>query len=134
MCEAAKLTNAIDQSECRLTVLSQVDWLVCRDTVVRPDISVACGDAPPRHQETPPALVVEVLSDATKNRDTTVKRELYELQRVPWYFIADPVGESLIALCLDEGGQYESISVGEAISMELCGDCHLVLPTARLFK
>lgn len=38
----------------------------------------------------PPDLVIEILSSSTARRDRTVKRDLYQRQRVAQYWIVDP--------------------------------------------
>ena len=65
------LTNAIDHARCSASVLAEIDWIISEDTVVRPDISVICGPPPEGHIESAPAMVVEVLSESTRNATPT---------------------------------------------------------------
>ena len=39
----AALQVAIDSAGCDATVLVEIDWIVSRDTVLRPDVTVVCG-------------------------------------------------------------------------------------------
>ncbi|MFM8539555.1 MAG: Uma2 family endonuclease, partial [Planctomycetaceae bacterium] len=119
--------NAIDAAGCRATVLAEIDWIVTNDTVVRPDIVVVCGPAPPQHVEEPPALVAEILSPATRDRDLTVKRELYEANGVPWYWIVDPDHAEPSLLRLGETGRYEPVLARGRIELDLCADCRITL-------
>lgn len=124
---AAALWNAIDAVSCRATVLAEIDWVVTDDTVVRPDLSVVCGPAPARHVVEVPALVVEVLSAATRVRDLTVKRELYEARGVRWYAILDPDGAETALLRLGETGRYEPRPAAGKQAIDLCPDCLISL-------
>ena len=120
---AAALWNAINATDCRATVLAEIDWIVANDTVVRPDLVVVCGPAPPRHVERPPALVAEILSTATRDRDLTVKRELYETHGVRWYVIIDPDDGESVLLRLGKAGRYESFPASGRREIDLCPDC-----------
>ena len=121
----AALTNSIDAFGCSASVLVEIDWIIGNDTVVRPDASVICGEPPDRHIQSPPAMVVEVLSDSTRERDVTLKRAIYQEQKVPWYVIADPDNSSIELLHLGENGEYESISVVDKMDIAICDDCLL---------
>ncbi len=123
----ATLWNAIDASGCDATVLVEIDWIVSDDTVVRPDLVVVCGPAPRRHVEQAPALVVEILSAATRERDLTVKRDLYEAQGVRWYAIIDPDEGRSTILRLGESGLYESREASGSQQIDLCPDCALAV-------
>ncbi len=80
---AHKLWDQIERHGCKTCeVFGELDWIVSNDTVVRPDVSVTCGQAVQRFIEQPPALVVEVISSSTADKDRTVKLDLYERQRV----------------------------------------------------
>jgi Uma2 family endonuclease len=124
---AATLWNAIDATGCHATVLAEIDWIVADDTVVRPDLVVVCGSAPPRHVEQPPALVAEILSAATRDRDLTVKRELYETHGVRWYLIIDPDAGESVLLRLGKAGRYESFPASGVREIDLCPDCTLAV-------
>lgn len=133
----AALGNGIDAAECAATVLVEIDWIVSRDTVVRPDVTVVCGPEPEGHVMTPPALVVEVLSEATRDRDTVFKRSLYEEQGVPAYLIADPEQRNVQVLVLGPDGRYASnlcSAVTEPVTLELCRDCRITFHPAWLFR
>jgi Uma2 family endonuclease len=124
---AAAFWNAIDASGCRATVLAGIDWIVTNDTVVRPDLVVVCGPTPQRHVEQSPALVAEILSAATRDRDLTVKRELYEANGVRWYLIIDPDEGRSALLRLGKTGRYESLPAFGRQEIDLCPDCTISL-------
>jgi Uma2 family endonuclease len=120
---AATLWNAIEAAGCRATVLAEIDWIIGSDTVVRPDLVVVCGPAPERHVVETPALVVEILSAATRARDLTIKRDLYEAQRVRWYLIIDPDEGQSALLRLNATGRYEPVPLEHRQAIELCPGC-----------
>lgn len=116
------LTNGIDSAACHASVLAEIDWIVAKDTVVCPDASVICGDPPDRHIEKAPAIVVEVLSVATRERDLNHKRLLYGNNQVPWYLIADPDNSSVLVLQLNDRRQYVSVACDGNVDLEICGE------------
>jgi Uma2 family endonuclease len=129
--------NAVEAASCSATVLVGIDWIVSRDTVVRPDMTIVCGAPPEGHIERAPALIVEILSEATRDRDLVFKRAIYEEQRVPWYVIADPEEKTLQMLSLDTNGRYEVEQLTATSGkrpLSLCGDCEIILDTTRLFR
>lgn len=128
-----ELNRSIDDSGCQAAVLAEIDWIVSRDTVVRPDVSVVCGSAPPRHIEQPPALVAEVLSAATRDRDLGEKKDLYRDHGVRWYLIVDPEKNSLAAFSLT-AGNYQPTPANELLLVDLCSDCHLALNVPRTLR
>lgn len=130
------LGNAIDAAVCDATVLVEIDWIVTKDTVFRPDITVVCGPEPAGHVLRPPALIVEVLSEATRGRDTQFKRDLYAAQGVAWYVIADPDAASVEVLSLRDDGYVATAlpAAGESLTIELCSACRITFDPARLFR
>ena len=127
------LRVAIDQQGCRATALSELDWIVSDDTVVRPDVVVICGDAPDKHLESPPALVAEVLSPSTRQNDLTFKRDLYASQRVGIYLILDPESQTFEHLQLTASGNYEPADAATRLTFRVCDDCVIQVDADRLF-
>ncbi|MGD1949383.1 MAG: Uma2 family endonuclease [Leptolyngbyaceae cyanobacterium] len=56
-----------------------------------------------RLNESPPLLVVEVVSESTKVVDYRAKRSEYSVLDIPEYWIVDPLVEKITILTLDEG-------------------------------
>lgn len=142
---AALLKAAVDAAgaDCGATVLAEIDWIVADDTVVRPDLVIVCGAEPPGHVEQPPALAVEILSPATRQRDLTVKRDLYAASGVGWYLIIDPdwqgtsieprKPQTLATLLRLGGGSPPAYSEWPAAKLvELCDHCQFVLALDQL--
>ena len=125
------LTNGIDSAGCNASVLAEVDWIIAETTVVRPDASVVCGEPPDGHINFAPAIVVEVLSAATRERDLNHKRALYENQGVPWYLIADPDHACISVLRLNDQRAYASVAVDAVMELAICGDCRLTIDLRR---
>lgn len=113
----ALLTNAIDSIECNATVLLGIDWIVSDDTVVRPDVSVVCGGPPERHIEQAPALIVEVISEGTCDRDEIWKKELYEREGVDWYLLVD--SDSMRCFRLNSTCEYLEVNIESIMSIKI---------------
>jgi len=132
----AALANAVDAAGCNTTVLVEIDWIVSPDKVVRPDVTAICGPEPAGHVEHPPALIVEILSDATRDRDLVFKRDLYAAQGVRWYIILDPDAGTILPLRLTAERGYASPldQHGPSYAIDLCDNCRIDLDTCRLFR
>ena len=124
---------AIDAAGCDAAVLVEIDWIISRDTILRPDLTVVCGPVPKRHVEDVPALVVEILSPGTRDRDQTFKKEMYQREGVSWYLIVDPDKETLLALKLHDG-EYQPMSHSDILTIDICGTCSLSVRVDRLFQ
>ena len=130
---ASKLGNEINANEsCRekVEVVAEVDWNISNSTVVRPDISVLCGPLPEKHIVSPPAIVVEILSQSTRDRDLSYKRTLYQTQGVPYYLIIDPDAKTYTQLKLKDGS-YQEISSGPTATFTICETCTIEIPIAE---
>jgi Uma2 family endonuclease len=57
----------------------------------------------------PPDIVVEALSPTSRDRDLGRKRNLYEAEGVPEYWIADPETPGLMLFVLNAAGRYEQV-------------------------
>lgn len=89
-----------------------IDWKIAEDTVVQPDVLVACFPIiDSKFIERAPTLVVEVLSPSTRSKDLTIKRGIYLDQRVKYYVIIDPDTEQYTVLQL-QGDDYAEVAQG----------------------
>jgi Uma2 family endonuclease len=131
---AAALIAAIDTAECDATVLMEIDWIIDRDTVVRPDLTIVCGKPPAGHVEDTPALAVEIVSPASVERDTIRKRALYQEETVPWYLIVDPETRSTTALRLDATGVYSEVREETELQIDICESCNLSVDLTSIFR
>ena len=77
-------------SDCKnCTVYPPLDWKIADDTIVQPDVLIVCKKIDKKFLDFPPVLVVEVLSPSTASKDRGEKMELYQMQKVKYYLIAD---------------------------------------------
>jgi Uma2 family endonuclease len=127
------LLRDIEQRECDASVIFELDWVVFDDTVVRPDLVIVCGPPPERHIETPPAVVAEVISDASSRRDSIYKRDLYDEQGVGVYLLVDPENETLQVYHRNEGDEWTSVFVDSSIEIKLCEHCVIDVQKSELF-
>jgi Uma2 family endonuclease len=130
---AAKLVFQIESclqaQGCSCATYAGLDWIVSDDTVVRPDVMVVCGGQPGRHLERPPALAIEILSDATAEKDRTAKRILYERAGVGHYLLVDPVKKTIEWLELGDQGIFldrsGDIALAKNFSLTLADGCQI---------
>lgn len=128
----AAFKAAIDGTRCDATTLAEIDWIISDDTVVRPDAVILCGREPDRHVETTPAVVVEILSDTTRDRDLTWKRDLYQQARVPCYLVIDPDQNSLTAHKLDDRNEFQVVPAEDTLELQICGNSLLTIRVASI--
>lgn len=95
------LGNQLETIGCNCEIYTGLDWIVSDHTVVRPDLMLVFGEQPEMHLQRAPDLVVEVLSDATRERDLVAKRALYREHGVREYWIVDPDSRT-IEVCRGE--------------------------------
>jgi len=117
---AYQIQNSIRIKRCECCVYTGLDWIVQSDTVVRPDVMVVCGDQPERHLEKPPVLTVEILSEATAEKDLHAKRDLYEHNKVKHYLIVDTAQRSICWLELQANDKFEDVSSRIGDDGEFC--------------
>ena len=76
-------------------VLGEVDYKICDDTILRPDIVLTCGEINESYLIKAPEIIVEIVSKSTAKRDEKYKFAIYEAQKVKYYIIVYP--DDLIA-------------------------------------
>ncbi|GAB5442288.1 MAG: Uma2 family endonuclease [Fuerstiella sp.] len=108
---------------CDCRAIAELDWVVTQDTVVRPDLMVICGELPERHLQHPPAMVVEVLSPSTAEKDQTTKKRIYLQQKVPVYMLIDPGRKQVHAVRQGVDGVHEQVYTSDDqihLSVQAC--------------
>jgi Uma2 family endonuclease len=103
---------------------------VNRNTVIRPDLMVICGDQPVRHLERPPTLMVEVLSDATRTTDLEAKHSIAAENHVRHYLVVDPERRT-VQQAANTG--WQRMPATESISVPLDDRCIVTIEPSRLF-
>jgi Uma2 family endonuclease len=88
-----KIVNQLENnlSGCKdCEVMMPIDWKIDEDIIVQPDVSVICHLASGNYLRQAPVLIFEIFSPSTKEKDRTVKHELYEKAGVKYYVLVDP--------------------------------------------
>ena len=88
-------------------------YLPGEESVYQPDLVVVCDLAQivPEGLRGAPALIIEILSPGTADRDRTRKRLAYEAAGVPEYLLVDPLEQSGLLLRLEHGHYREAARV-----------------------
>lgn len=76
-------------------VYQAIDWKVSEDTVFIPDLLITCKPVGKKNLETPPELVVEILSPSTAVKDRNTKFTWYQLQKVKYYLLVNTDSETV---------------------------------------
>jgi len=71
-------------------VLSEVDYKVDDQTVLRPDVLLTCGDDGEAYLTKAPEIIVEVVSPSTARRDEVYKFDIYQSEKVKYYILVYP--------------------------------------------
>ena len=79
----------MSKDECNCATFYEIDWKINDETVVRPDVVIVCTEPKTSVLESPPILILEVLSPSTKAKDRKLKFGLYQEQGVKYYLMAD---------------------------------------------
>ncbi|WPM31558.1 Uma2 family endonuclease [Hydrogenobacter sp. T-2] len=81
------LDNTRDCNKC--FAFAELDWYISYDTVIRPDLMVLCGEIPDK-VESPPQMVVEIVSPSNRQMDEGLKFELCEREGVKYFVLLYP--------------------------------------------
>lgn len=118
-----RLRKSLEEAEClECTVVQDVDWRVSEDTVLRPDLSIICRHKNSGFIEQSPPMVVEILSDSTRQRDLLYKKDMYEKLGVLCYLIVDPRAKTW-SLFMNGVNGFEAASLTNGLS--LSPDCKI---------
>ena len=126
---ARMIGKQIETGGCWFDVYTNLDWIVCDDTVIRSDLMLVCSDQPQRHLDRTPQLVVEVLSGLTRSQDLTVKRTLFLHNKVPHYLVVDR--DELNCLHVTDASEL-SAGVDQSNEIHLDSACDIQMTVSRL--
>lgn len=120
----------IFRNDCNCLVFSKLDWKISNETVVRPDVTIVCGEIKSDYLEFPPVLIVEILSPASLVKDRNIKFEVYRENGVKYYLLADYIKESVEVFELIDN-QYRSV---DRNTFYLPNNCSVEFDFAAIFK
>jgi Uma2 family endonuclease len=89
-------------------VVSEMDYKLADDTILRPDIALVCGQIKGPYIKKSPELIVEIVSASSCIRDEKIKFALYQAEKVKYYILLYP--EDLKAkIYVLQNGKYEKV-------------------------
>ncbi len=89
MLAGTSLTESL--KECKnCMVVSEMDYKLADDTIVRPDIALICGQKEGKYIKKSPELIIEIVSPTSAKRDEEIKFDLYEMEKVKYYILLYP--------------------------------------------
>ena len=105
---AARIFNYIDANNCGYVFTDNVDVYFPDGNLFNPDLVVVTDENKgivnwKGAMHGVPDMVVEVLSRSTRNRDLTIKKDVYEANGVKEYWIVDPYYKSIDVYILRDG-------------------------------
>ncbi len=88
---SGKIFSQLDTNSCeKCLVAMEIDYKISQDTVVSPDVLLACGeDLGDKYLKKTPSIVFEVLSPSTQRKDRNEKYLLYESEGIKYYIIVN---------------------------------------------
>ncbi len=123
-------TSAIKASKCSFCKVYQpIDLKISENNIVNPDLLIVCKKIEGHYLDTPPELVVEIISPSSKLKDRYTKSDLYQKFGIKYYILIDPSVRSIEVFSLNEQGEYD-IRL-ESTSFELSDHC-LIHPDLSL--
>jgi len=132
---ARVLSESLEGCE-KCQALLAVDWKIAEDTVVEPDNLVICHEpANDAYLLKAPALIFEILSPSTAQKDRGLKFELYEREGVGYYVIVDPKEEIAKVYHCDSTGHYVKVADvrNESVVFDLDG-CRIDFKFEKIWR
>ncbi len=85
-----ELTLALRKIGCKdCKAYDPIDYKITENTIFEPDILIVCGKINKKFLDFPPAMIVEILSQSTEERDRGIKYQYYEQEGVKYYLMVD---------------------------------------------
>ena len=130
----AEFLNEFKKKSCKhCKVVLPIDWQVTEDTVVQPDLLIICKPFFGKRLTEVPKAIFEILSPSTKQKDRTVKFDLYQAQKVKHYTMVDPETESVEIFTLGEDGLYQKAESGPEFTYTF-DDCQITIDFRKIWE
>lgn len=132
----SELRSAIKKSKCKnCKVYDFIDVKIEEDTLLQPDASIVCKPIHKKFLDFPPALVVEILSEATALKDRITKFNIYENFGIKYYLIVDPEKE-LVEIYLLKSSKYvmQKFSPVKPFAFSLSNDCKIEVTLKNIWE
>ncbi len=100
------IKNALLEKCPDCVVYAELDWYISYDTVIRPDLIVLCGEIPEK-VESPPHMVIEIVSPSSRQMDEGLKLELCEREGVKYFVLVYPDEKQVKVFELSHGKYIE---------------------------
>lgn len=121
----AEFRAALKKGRCQCKAYMPIDYKLSDDTVFQPDLLIVCQPITKKFLDFPPALVVEIPSEATWMKDRNVKFPKYEAEGIPYYLIVDPDTNTVEIYQLADGGyQRQPLDQSKPYAFVL-GECRI---------
>ena len=129
-----QIFNLALEEKCKQYLTYQaIDWRVKDDTVLRPDLLIACDPITKKYLDFPPVLVAEILSPSTAIKDRNAKHQIYESQKVNYYLIIDINAEKIEIYEL-VNSQYQPVAVNPIVfEFNLHNNCSIQISFDQLW-
>ena len=101
--------SALAHACCDCKVYQPIDLLVNENTILQPDLLIACSKIKEPYLNEAPPLVIEILSPASALKDRNIKFQLYQDFGIRYYIIIDPETQEIEIYKLNDKGIYELI-------------------------
>ena len=104
--------NALLKANCKsCKVYQPIDVKIDESNVVNPDLLIVCKKIESQYLDSPPELVVEIISPSSKLKDLHTKYDLYRKFGVKYYLIVDAEKHTIDIYELDPKGEYQAIPI-----------------------
>jgi Uma2 family endonuclease len=101
------LTESLKKCK-KCMVVSEMDYKISDDTILRPDIALICGQLRGAYIKKSPELIIEVVSKSSAMRDEKIKLALYQEEKVKYYILLYP-DDLKAKIYRLENNQYEKV-------------------------
>jgi len=115
----------------KCAVLSEVDYKIDNETILRPDVVVTCEKLNKPFINNP-KIIFEIISKSTARRDEKFKFEIYEKEKINYYILVYP--EDKIAKAYElKINKFEKIPFNEKYEFKI-DECSLEVDFSEIFE